>query len=130
MEPMGPEALLVMARTRTNSGVAEYARLEYPRANHLAVEAAVRRELKYLPVKRSAAERLVRWGRAWFHHDEVREPLLASVRAKTLEGTREGVVFSRSGASASLAAVPGLQGRARIEREPPAISAVPLFGRA
>jgi hypothetical protein len=130
MMRMGPEALLVAQKTAPRSGTAEYARLEYSRADLLSFEATIRSELKYLPVKRSAAQRLIRWGRQWFRHDEARIPVLAAVRPKTLEVGREPSAPAPPRSVATLAAVPALGAGASAEGEPHLISSLPVFSRA
>jgi hypothetical protein len=131
MMRMGPEALLVLQRTSPRSGMAEYARLEYPRAERLSVDATIERELAYLPVKRSATQRLIRWAREWFRHDEAPPlPVLAAVRPKTFEVARERDAPGRPSSGAVLAAVPALRAGSRAEGEPHSISALPVLGRA
>ena len=65
MRGTGPEELLVRAKADGRAQLAEYARLEHPLADPRSVEACLRRELELLPVRRSAAQRFLRWGRRW-----------------------------------------------------------------
>ena len=63
MTAIGPEALLVQARVDPRVVLAEYALHDCTREEVRAVEEMIRRELECLPVRHTAAERLVRWGR-------------------------------------------------------------------
>lgn len=130
MMRMGPEAVVVAQRTTPRLGMAEYARLEYPRGDRFSVDAAIRRELEYLPVHRSAVQRIVRWGREWLRRDRVRVPVLAAVRPKEREVAREHGTRARSSSMASLAAVPALRTGVCAEGEPHSLSALPVFGRS
>jgi hypothetical protein len=130
MTRMGPEALLVQQKMSPRSGMAEYARLEYVRVDRRSVEAGIRLELEYLPSKRPAAQRFVRWGRELFRRDEARAPVIAAVRPTEPEVAWGHGAPVRSGSSASLAAVPALRAGVCAEGEPKPISALPVFGRA
>lgn len=130
MTQPGPEALLVMQRTGPRSGISEYARLDYPRGDQLSAAAAIGRELEYLPVKRSRAQRLIRWGRAWLRRDALRAPVLVAVRSKELEIPRGRGAAARPMSAASLAELPAVRAGVRAEAEPRPISALPVFGQA
>jgi hypothetical protein len=130
MVRMGPEALLVQQKMSPRSGMAEYARLEYARADRRSIEAGIRLELEYLPSKRPAAERFVRWGRELFRREEARGPVLAAVRPTEPRAAGGRRALAQSGPGATLAVVPALQAGVRAEGEPKPISALPVFGRA
>jgi hypothetical protein len=130
MTQMGPESLLVQQRVSPRSGMAEYARLEYARADRFAVEAGIRLELDYLPSRDSAAQRFVRWGRSVLRRDEVRVPMLAAVRPRELGVAPRHGAPARSSPVATLAAVPALRAAVRAEGEPQPIAALPVFRRA
>jgi hypothetical protein len=104
---MGPEALLLKSRIDPRAELAEYARLEYPRAEVLAVEARIRSELENLPGKRSIAGRLLGWRRK---RSPVGDVLLASGPA--LWRKRAGSPLELRGLEdAPLAAMPAIRGR-------------------
>ena len=76
MRGMGPEALLVQARVDPRVVLAEYALHDCTREEARAVEELIRRELECLPVRHTAAERLLRWGRKRFRRADL--PLAAA----------------------------------------------------
>ncbi|MCI4352677.1 MAG: hypothetical protein L3K14_04735 [Thermoplasmata archaeon] len=79
MERMGPEALLVAsARTRSTS-VAEFARLEYSRAEAPRIEGLLLWEMEGLRERRTVEGRLRKWGRALF-----RSPTPGSAREEPM----------------------------------------------
>jgi hypothetical protein len=130
MERIGPEALMVQSRIDPRVELAEFARMEYRFADMRSVEATIRGELKYLPVRRSASRRLLRWAHARLRGEEVR--VVGSPAGRSLA---VGIAAERAAGlpalqGPALAAIPAARAGTRAERAAVPISAAPLFVRA
>jgi|GEM_PF-6911981 len=129
MMGMGPEALLLKSKVDPRAELAEYARLGYSRMEVRAVDAMIRRELEYLPVRRSAVQRLLGWGKKRLRHDEV---LLAggpAIWAKGVERPVDRGSEVRASAATSLAAMPAIRSEVQPRGAAPSISATLVFTR-
>jgi hypothetical protein len=127
--PMGPEAVLVRSRSNPRSGLAEFARLEYPRLDPRSVEAMV--EVASRPPSANSPGLLGLFGRApkWLRRGDVRIAASVAARRTAVEIAEERVTRARPLAPAPLAALPGIRSGLRPEGAARPISAVPVFGR-
>lgn len=105
----GPEELLVRARVDPRAELAQYARFEGSRAGVRATDALLRRELDFLPVKRSPMRRFLRWVKGEGRYD--RAPLAAAPAVSAgadVPGARAAAV-RRAVGKVGLAALPVVQ---------------------
>jgi hypothetical protein len=130
MMRMGPEALLVKSKMDPRAELAEYARLEYSCADVHAIEARIRTELEYLPVRRSVGRRFLRWGQRRLRGEEDRAEAGRTVAPHAVEIAAAGSVQARALSGATLAAMPAMRAGSRPERMMGPISAAPILGRA
>jgi len=127
MMPMGLGAGLARVRAEPGAQLAEAALREHARAEAREVEARIRKELEYLPVKPSAARRLVRWGGKWLGGRDLRAPRDAMVQPMVCEAAAEVDRGRKDGLTGTLAAVPAMRERGRPQGATLPISAVPVF---
>jgi len=129
MMRMGPEALLVTPTVDPRVALAEFAVRDSTREGVRAVKAMLRRELEYLPVRRTAAQRLMRWGRKRLRRDDL--PLAAApalVREAAVAPAKTHAV-ARVFAGAALAAMGRLRAGARPKEAGALVAAAPVYAR-
>ncbi|HLN51081.1 MAG TPA: hypothetical protein VK455_03370 [Thermoplasmata archaeon] len=117
------------SRIRPQTGIAEYLKPEYSRMEVRAVEELIRRELELLPVRHSAAQRLLRWGRKRLREDKL--PLAAGPALWTQndELGAKGARDDRVLATGTLAVLPAIRGvPCPVEGGRP-LAAAPIFAR-
>jgi len=127
MVQVGPEALLVKSRVDPRAELAQYVHVKGSRGDVRATEAFLRRELAYLPVKRSAVQRLFGWGKKPARFDAA--PLGAGpvVWPKGIESGSKSMADAREFAGTGLAALPAVRAGARPQGAPTPISALPAL---
>jgi hypothetical protein len=126
---MGPEALLVQARVDPRVVLAEYALRDCNREEVRAVEEMLRRELECLPVRYTAAQRLLRWGRKRLRRVDL--PLAAApalCREPEMAPAAPGTA-ARGLASATLAALPAWRAAVRPAGAGRMVAAAPAYVR-
>jgi len=124
---MGLGAGLVRLRVEPGAQLADASQREHARAEARDAEARIRKELEYLPVKPSAARRLLRWGEKWLggHDRQVATDL--TVQPRVWAPVAERDCGKQDLPTGVLAALPALQDRAQREGVPLPISALPVF---
>ena len=129
MAAMGPEALWVKSKIDYRAELAQFAHVEFSRRELREVEERIRLELDVLPVRRSAARRLLHWGAARPPGQDLpiaAAPAVARVDADPRGGPGSGAAVTSAtfavlppcvaddrpkGARGSVAAVPALAHR-------------------
>jgi len=129
MTGMGPEALLVRSRVDPRVELAEYALRDCSRPEVRAVEEMIRRELACLPVRRSAAQRLLGWGRKRLRRDDVPLAVAPAVWRERAEAPTKAGAPARALGEATLAAMPAVRAGVRPDRAGPLIAALPVYAR-
>ena len=121
----GPEELLVKPRVDPRAELAQYAHFEGSRAGVRATDAMLRRELDFLPVKRSAFQRLLRWAKGEGRYE--RSPL-AAAPAVAPRGPHPGAAAdARTVGRAGLAALPTLGAESRGPGAPAPVLLLPFL---
>jgi hypothetical protein len=129
MMRIGPEALMVTYRIDYRAELAQYARAEFAETDPCRVEAMLRDDLEYLPVRRSPAQRLLRWAREGLGRAEPRVATTLAARPIAIVTEAERVGATRPLAGATLAALPALQGGGRPTGASTPIAAAPACAR-
>lgn len=129
MMGMGPEMALVKSRVDPRAELAQFAAHVGSRAEVRAVEEMIRRELEFLPVRRSAAQRFLRWGKKRLQRGEESLEVGPAVWAKRADEPAEGRAAARTPAVTSLAAMPALRSGMAPKAGASPIPAAPVFAR-
>jgi hypothetical protein len=126
---MGPELLWVRSKFDPRPELAQHAAQVGSRAEVRALEEMIRRELEWLPVKRSASQRLFRWGKKRLGRGEVSLALGPAVWGKRSDVPAQRGAKVREFAGTTLAGMPGVRAGVRPVAAPAPISAAPVFAR-
>jgi hypothetical protein len=131
MTQMGPEALLMMSATARRSDVAEYARLEYRRAEAPRIEATLLSDFEAMHPKGAATRRIFSQALRLFKRGNTGQlSTKPAARAEAVGGAAMTEARVRSVVRPSLAALPAIQAGYRRSAGASPLSAVPTLGRA
>jgi len=109
---MGPEELMVRSKVDPRAELAQYARFEGSPEAVRATDALLRRELEFLPVKRSRLARFVRWAKGERRYERAplaAAPALCRETAPRARAAADAKALDRVG----LAALPAIEAEGR-----------------
>ncbi|MGA8709877.1 MAG: hypothetical protein ACLP8Y_06570 [Thermoplasmata archaeon] len=129
MRGMGPEALLIQARVDPRVVLAEYALHDCTREEVRAVEEMLRRELECLPVRHTAVQRLVRWGRKRLRRVDLPLAAAPALCREPEKAPHAPGAAARGLAGATLAALPALRAAVHPAGAGPMVAAAPAYAR-
>jgi hypothetical protein len=129
MTQMGPESLLVLSANARQRELAEYARLEYSRAEAPRMEATLLSDFEAMPSKLDGTRRLLGRARRLFRRGDAGQPLARQARVEALENHTMTAAWLPLVAGTSLVALTAIQVGARKEGASP-LSAIPTLSRA
>lgn len=127
MMRMGPEALMVLAKTAPRGSLEMYARAQFAREDARWMQKTLRRELDELPVKQTPMLRLRRAVGEWFGLATPRIEATPTSGTTGSEGYAERRARGASLPGVTLAAIPASQAGFGRERGRASIAAAPIY---
>jgi hypothetical protein len=123
MMRMGPEALMVVAKTAPRAGLEMYARAQFVREDAQRIEASLRAEREEIPVRYPPLRRLQRAVQGWLGHGVSR----SGARRPGVETEPELRARDDPVAGLTLAALPVSHARFGPERRGASLAAAPIY---